>query len=362
MTRLALQSDGAPKIIVYTRAFNAEKTLHHAIESVVNQTYGDFEYYLIDNGSTDQTRVIMEEYAKCDTRLHVMKSDALPKNGVVPILETKYPDNFYFCFLDADDEYASEFLAETLAFAQKFDLDVAIAGSDYIDTDSGRVVEQKAIKGELIVEGRAFADKFLQYRGSIGAFWGKLFKYTVFKDINRDRLPKIRFCNDSIQLWIYLTRIKRFGFLPQSLHKYYLYQNSLSRYFNLDRLDDCRIFFRHYKNSLERFGPISPLNMDYLYAIWLGWMDDFIFKPLCGLDLPPEKKLSLLSGVFASGVTKAMLRREADPRFRNLAAREAFLQSVCAWMYAQGESKTAPGRALVAKILKDMETKPKEAR
>jgi len=360
MTRSTIEPKCDPKIIVYTRAFNAEKTIRRAVESILNQTYSDFEYYLIDNGSTDQTRAIMEEYAKSDARVSAMSIEAMNNIGTFKeILPKKYPDNYYLCYLDADDEYMLDFLEKTFAFAQANDLDIAVAGSDYIDADSGHVVERKTINKELIIQGRAFADEFMQYRGLIGAFWGKLFKYTTFKGISLDKLPTIRFCNDSIHLWTYFKRVKRFGFLPQSLYKYYLYPNSLSRYFNCDRLNDCHVFFRQYKKSLERFGPISPLNMDYLYAIWLGWMDDFIFKPLCDIDLPIEKKLSLLSDVFASAVTKAMLRHVADPRFHNLAAREDFLQRVCAWVYAQEESKTTQGRVLVAKMLKNMDTRPK---
>jgi hypothetical protein len=70
----------------------------------------------------------------------------------------------------------------------------------------------------------------------------------------------------------------------------------------------------------------------------------------------------MLSDIFASRVTKDMLRREAAPCFRNLAARDTFLQSVCAWLYAQEESKAAPGRAAVAKILKNMDTCPQGPR
>jgi glycosyltransferase involved in cell wall biosynthesis len=366
MTSRAFKPESRPKIIAYTRAFNAETTIRRAIESVINQTHGDFEYYLIDNGSIDQTRIIMEEYADRDGRIRVMGEEAFTVNPKYEYFQKRYPDNYYFCLLDADDEYLPEFFEKTLAFAENNDLDIAAAGSNYIDADSGRVVAQKTIKKELIIEGRAFADEFIQYRGLLGAFWGKFFKFTVFKNRDYSIFPRIQFCDDSILVWTFYEPVKRFGFLAQPLHNYYLYPNSKSRYFNLDRLNDCHTFFHHYKSSLERFGPISSLNMDYLYAIWLGWIDDFIFRPLCELDLPTEKKLSLLSEVFASRVTKAMLRREADPRFRNLAARGSFLQDVCGWMHAQEESKVSPSRATVAKmlnkILKNMDAYPRGPR
>jgi hypothetical protein len=153
---------------------------------------------------------------------------------------------------------------------------------------------------------------------------------------------------------------KRVGFLAEPLHNYYHYPASLSRVFNSDRLNDCHVFFQFYVHFLERFGPVSPLNMDYLYAIWLGWMDDFIFRPLRDMDLPLDKKLSALKDIFDSDVTKAMLGRDADPRFRNLAARESFLQDVRRWMYAQEASGTPLDRVLVLDVLASMDVKRKE--
>jgi hypothetical protein len=96
------------------------------------------------------------------------------------------------------------------------------------------------------------------------------------------------------------------------------------------------------------------MNQDYLYAIWLGWMDDYVFRPLCDQEMPTINKMIRISAIFASGVTKAMLRREADPRFRNLAARDEFLERVCAWMRAQDESKSPLGKTLLLETLENM--------
>ncbi|MCX4304592.1 MAG: glycosyltransferase family A protein [Acetatifactor sp.] len=56
-------------IYVRTCAYNSEKTLKRAIESILNQTYEDFEYHILDNGSTDCTGEIIREYASRDKRI-----------------------------------------------------------------------------------------------------------------------------------------------------------------------------------------------------------------------------------------------------------------------------------------------------
>ena len=57
------------KLIVYTCGYNCEKTMRQTIDSVLNQTFADFDYYFINNGSTDGTAKILDEYAKKDDRI-----------------------------------------------------------------------------------------------------------------------------------------------------------------------------------------------------------------------------------------------------------------------------------------------------
>ena len=58
-----------PKVTIYTQAYNPGAYLEQCIESVLNQTYGDFEWLLIDHGSTDNTREVIHRYAERDKRI-----------------------------------------------------------------------------------------------------------------------------------------------------------------------------------------------------------------------------------------------------------------------------------------------------
>jgi len=352
------------KVVVFTYAYNAEKTLPRTIESVLSQTFDDFTYYIVDNGSQDATGDIIRDYADRDKRIvalaNAQNSYWKYANRFQNLIKGHGADS-YFCMLDADDEYKPDFLKQTLTFAKKYNLDIVVAGSDYIDAKSGHLLEQKKCSKDLILEGTDFADEFVNYRKNINALWNKLYKSAIILQLGAPYIGTT-FAEDSVIVLICMTLSKRVGFLSESLHKYYVYSDSRSRAFNIDRLNDCHTLFRYYINYLERFQPISPLNMDYLYAIWLGWMDDFIFKPLCASDLPATKKLYHVSKMFESNITNAMLRREnPDPRFSNLARRDAFLQSVRQWICAQGEPTTAFGKSLVQGTLENMDVSSKES-
>ena len=61
-----------PKISVIVPIYNAQKYLHRCVDSILNQTFTDFEVLLINDGSTDQSPAICDEYAKIDSRVRVL--------------------------------------------------------------------------------------------------------------------------------------------------------------------------------------------------------------------------------------------------------------------------------------------------
>lgn len=60
-----------PKISVIVPVYNASKTLHRCVNSILTQTFTDFELLLIDDGSTDKSGEICDEYSEKDKRVHV---------------------------------------------------------------------------------------------------------------------------------------------------------------------------------------------------------------------------------------------------------------------------------------------------
>ena len=168
-------------IYIRTVAYNAEQTLKRAVDSILNQTYGDFKYYLCDNGSTDngKTREIIEEYAKADNRIipfYNEKNHVWDNNLEVITLVHDIDDEDIFCILDADDEYSVTFLEEMLAFMNEQDLDIAVCGNDFINAGDNKLVGYRILSQNLILQGNDFANHLPVYHQFIRTIWGKLFK------------------------------------------------------------------------------------------------------------------------------------------------------------------------------------------
>ena len=60
-----------PSVSIIVPVYNAEKTIERCVSSILDQTYKDFELLLLDDGSTDDSGRIFDEYSKSDTRVRV---------------------------------------------------------------------------------------------------------------------------------------------------------------------------------------------------------------------------------------------------------------------------------------------------
>lgn len=99
-----------PKISVIVPVYNADKYLRSCIESIINQTFNDFEVILIDDGSTDTSATICRSYAETNQRITVITQ---PNSGVSSARNVglQYAIGQWVTFIDSDDSVAPDYLA-----------------------------------------------------------------------------------------------------------------------------------------------------------------------------------------------------------------------------------------------------------
>src|SRR5215210_3434380 len=95
-------TSAAPAVSVLMPVYNAARYLAEAVESILAQTFGDFEFVTVDDGSTDRSAQMLDEYAKRDARIKIIRR---PNTGIVGALndavkESKAP---FIARMDADD-------------------------------------------------------------------------------------------------------------------------------------------------------------------------------------------------------------------------------------------------------------------
>lgn len=106
-----------PKISVVMPAYNAEKYIGKSIDSILNQTYGDFEFIIINDGSKDSTKEIILSYS--DNRIVYLENEI--NSGIVVTLNKglEYATGEYIARMDADDIAVAERLEKQIEFMEK---------------------------------------------------------------------------------------------------------------------------------------------------------------------------------------------------------------------------------------------------
>lgn len=167
-------------ICVYTVTYNRASLLKRAIESVLQQSFCDFEYILLDNGSTDETLDICREYSLKDPRIRVMHFDhnSVSRGFNTAIIKAKKLAQYLIQF--DDDDFAEPDMLEFLYNnALKYNADISMCGSYTVYQDGSR--EPYFIYDDLVVMNKAEALVQLLSRKLFNvAPPTKLFKSNVF--------------------------------------------------------------------------------------------------------------------------------------------------------------------------------------
>lgn len=105
-----------PKVSVLMTAYNSERYIAEAIESILNQTFSDFEFLIINDGSTDKTAEIIAKYAKTDKRIKFI--DNKKNQGLIAVLNQglDLARGEYIARMDSDDIAMPERLEKQVAY------------------------------------------------------------------------------------------------------------------------------------------------------------------------------------------------------------------------------------------------------
>ena len=152
-----------PKISVLVPVYNTEKYIKKCIDSIKSQTITDWELILVDDGSTDDSGKICDEYAKQDEKITVYHKK---NEGISATREfaVKHANGTYIQFVDSDDWIDADMLERMYGAAQAKNLDVV--GCNFIEEYTSKSVRNR----------RYYVDKEPFLRDVIASNWGVLWK------------------------------------------------------------------------------------------------------------------------------------------------------------------------------------------
>ena len=136
-------------ISVLMLTYNREKLVSRAVESVLNQTYQDFEFIIVDNGSSDKSGEIADRYAARDGRVRVIHRER-GNIGAGRNTGLDAARGEYIAFLDDDDWVEPDFLEFLMELVQGSQADVGICGTQDKSFDEKRIMTAQEALIELL--------------------------------------------------------------------------------------------------------------------------------------------------------------------------------------------------------------------
>lgn len=170
-----------PVVSIVVPVYNVEKYLRECVDSILSQTYSQYEVLLIDDGATDSSGRICDEYAELDSRIRVFHKE----NGGLSDARNYGLDRIkghYVTFVDSDDYVGKDYLDILVHTAERNSADISALGT--ILFEDGDEAPSCTVSDETIVEtaNEAIIDMLLRKNFGLSA-WGKLYVSALFDQI-----------------------------------------------------------------------------------------------------------------------------------------------------------------------------------
>ena len=215
-------------ISIIIPAYNVEDYLPRCLDSILLQSYSDFEILIIDDGSTDKTPKICDEYARQDGRIRVIhKENAGVASARNAGLEMFAGD--YVMFVDADDwiyRDALQILHDRIV-ADHSDLaigrHVEVISDGVISNNPGKWMQN------AVVTSMRFFEMMGENKRCPSALWGKLYKREIIQNI---RVPDLLCGEDT---WVYphiIANSQRISIVNNLVYFYFIRENSITHTVN----------------------------------------------------------------------------------------------------------------------------------
>lgn len=225
------------KISVIIPVYNVELYLRRCLNSIVNQTYTNLEIILIDDGSTDSSPLICDEYAEKDNRIIVIhKSNegvSAARNDGIDLATGEY-----LTFVDSDDYIDYEMIERLISNVQRFNADLSISGFTETCDDETKIEKSDDVRCMDKME----ALKHLYIDSDIGfvTLWGKLIKKDLFNDI---RLPVgVKCAEDNYITYKLLYKCTKIAYEKSKMYMYFQRSNSETKTFDESSAEDFKAF------------------------------------------------------------------------------------------------------------------------
>ena len=277
------------KVSVIIPVYNAEKYLSEAIESILNQTYTDFELLLIDDMSTDNSKRICGEYREKDNRILLLENNS-ESHGPGPTrnIGLDHASGEYIYFMDADDWADKSLLQCAIHRMRETNADIVQFGVIYERSD-GKNPEQYFWRGKDLLTKEEIKKDFSTYwKENRNSLWMYLFRREKVKSI---RFENIIIGEDISYIMDALCNAEKIAYIAKALYHYRYVEGSTSHRWIKNTIECREVIWNHQIKFVKSFqgdcDEMAYAEVAYDNYIWAIYQ---LSSNLCPLSYRDKKK------------------------------------------------------------------------
>jgi len=257
-----------PLISILVPAYNVGRYIAQCLDSIVNQTYHSLQVVIVDDGSTDDTGQICDEYVSRYSFIEVYHI----KNGGVAnarnVLLSKIKGE-YFLFVDSDDWIESDMVETLVMLALRHNLDIVVCDCVIENGKSYPKILHDTNLPVIWDRGQC-VEKFLLHKELNGSLWNKLVKTSLFHNITFN--PEISYGEDALAIWQSLHRLNQMGITRSTFYHYRMNADSISHQsFGLKKMSGHLVWETIYEDTVSLYPDLAKLAKG-CYAVSDFWL------------------------------------------------------------------------------------------
>lgn len=275
-------------VSVIVPVYNVEQYLKEAIESIIGQTYKDIEIILVDDGSTDKSGIICDEYKEKDDRIKVIHQEnkglSGARNAGLDVCSGEF-----VAFLDPDDAFDLDAISKMVEAAQKTDADIVEFNFAIYKGDKSMDASKLAEKPKRIAPNENRAGLYTYKEAQLKQIYGKIGKNAWNKFYRRHIWNNIRFPEG------------------QNYEDVDVVLPVLAKAEKVHVIDDKLIMHRKRQGSITNINSIkNKMDRNLAYIHYWEYVDEHIIKN-CDINSSQmilEKKIEFFLSLFFSSASR----------------------------------------------------------
>lgn len=322
-------------VSVIMPVYNAVEYVGHTIQSILDQSYTNFELILVDDGATDGSGTICDQYSRNDSRIRVIHQ----KNGGICHARNTGLDlaiGKYIAFCDHDDEMLPECLEKTVSFAEKENLDMVRFSRRHIAySELQAVVDYTVITEKEIVEVDNWESFIYVFQKSYYGVWTGIYRRDFLQKNGIKFEEVIRYAYEDTNFLVRSFEfVKRVGILPDILYVWITRTSiSTSRKTSLPICQNRLSAISLWKEKEDNIGDILGRTIKQAQTRATTYLEHAMGE-ICALDMPEKEKKKLYQSF------KLELLDGMKPQLENPHTIKSLIKYICTlydfvWLYGK---------------------------